>query len=473
MGSGSSAGWRRVLLAVVLVIALSGGVAIGSMMAGGEGETAGNTTEVSSNPGSGASTSTSQIGAGSPPTLDPPDRTGACSDLEPGEPFLETDSAAMIDLGESNGVRVEGVVYPRPTYEGNPWSQWGQGLVLQDGRFFSAIGDHIGPDGNSYIFEYDPASSSLTRVGDLLSYVDHEAGSWGYGKVHGQMVGGPCGEIYFSSYWGSSREIRFDSSYRGDLLFRIDPGLRTIDPLSVPVDQHGQASLAGWAEGGLLYGEAIDPVLMNEDIEQGPFFVFDMVSEEMVFQGPDSPHVGFRNLIVDAEGRAYYSIGGGQLAVYDPSSNEISTHPHDMPADWLRASTAPAPDGRIAAVTDEPYTFFVLHPSGEIQTLAPARGYTASMVMDPDGEHFYYIPDAHGGSAESGTPLVRVDIGTGEEEVVVELNLMAEQHLGLTLGGSYSVAFDASGKKLFVGLNAGLGVDDVFGEVVLLAVHLP
>jgi hypothetical protein len=202
--------------------------------------------------------------------------------------------------------------------------------------------------------------------------------------------------------------------------------------------------------------------------------VYDVYTEEVVFRGPDSPHVGYRNLIVDAQGRAYYSIGGGELAVYDPADDQLRTHPHTMPADWLRASTLPAPDGRVAAVTDEPYTFFILEPSGEIQTLGPARGYTASMAMHPDGDRFFYVPDAHGGSWRSNTPLVSVDTRTGEEQVVAELNNLAEQGLGMTLGGSYDVAVDPSGDKIFVGMNSGpVGTETDFGEVALLVVHLP
>jgi hypothetical protein len=397
----------------------------------------------------------------------------ACDGIRPGEPFTPSTSVEMVDLGESNGVMVEGALYPLPDYEGNPWSQWGQGITVGDGRFYSALGDHLGVDGNSFVYEYDPSTGTLTRVGDLLTYVDHQTGSWGYGKVHGQMVGGPCGEIYLSSYWGTVRGIRFDESYQGDLLFRLDPAGRTITRLGVPVDEHGQASLAGWATGGLLYGEAADPIALDDDIEQGPFFAYDMLGEEVVFTGPDSPHVGFRNIIVDAQGRAYYSIGGAELAVYDPATNALSTHPNVMPADWLRASTSPAPDGRVAAVTDEPYTFFVLHPDGEIQDLGPARGYTASMAMDPTGTSFFYIPEAHGGSAEMGTPLIRVDLATGEEEVVVELNPMIEPVLGVTLGGSYNVALDPTGRMVYVGMNAGASGDDTFGEVALMVVHLP
>ncbi len=402
-----------------------------------------------------------------------PQAAGDC-DLPPGEPFVGGPSATLIDLGEVNGVRVEGVVYPRPDYEGHPWSQWGQGIVLVDGRFLSAIGDHIGPDGNSYIYEYDPATGTLATLGDHLSYVDHEPGSWGYGKVHGQMVAGPCGEVYFTSYWGTYRDIRFDDSYQGDILFRIDPDLRTIAALEVPVEEHGVPSLAGSAADDLVYGEAIDPLLKTSGIVEGPFFVYDTEAEQVIFEGPSTPHSGYRNIMVDSEGRAYYSIGAGQLAVYDPGQNDITTYPNMMPGDWLRASTTATPDGRVIGVTREPDVFFVLKPSGEIKSLGAARGYTTSMALHPDGERFFYIPDAHGSAWVTGAPLISVDTRTGEQTVVAELNPLAEAQLGLRLGGTYNIAVAPSGQTVYVGMNAGpLGSDDGFGEVVLLVVHLP
>ena len=469
-------GRKLSLLVAGLVVALVGGAAVGVGLAGGssfldlgEDPSGQPSTTLGESPATTSSGNTAtSLGTAAPGTTGAP-VSSDCADMPAGEPFVDGESVQLVDLGESGGVRVEGALYPRPDYPGNPWSQWGQGWALPDGTFYSGLGDHQGVDGNSFLYEYNPDSSSLTMIGDLLSYVDHQPGSWGYGKIHGQMVGGACGEIYLSSYWGTTNDIRFDDSYRGDLLFRLDPQQRTIDRMTVPVDQHGQASLAGWAKGGLIYGEAIDPVLRSQGMEQGPFFAYDVTSETVAFQGPPTPHVGYRNVMVDQGGHAYYSIGGGQLADYDPASNSLSTHPHDMPADWLRASTAPAPDGRIAAVTDEPYTFFVLQPSGEIQTLGPARGYTASMAMHPDGDRFFYVPDAHGGSAASGSPLVSVDLDTGEEQVVVELNPLAEEHLGHTLGGSYNVAVSPAGDTVYVGMNSG---PDGFGEVVLLIVHL-
>jgi hypothetical protein len=400
------------------------------------------------------------------------DSDGTC-DYPAGEPFQETLSTELIEIGEADGVTVSGAVYPHPDYEGEPWSQWGQGAVLADGRFFSAIGDHAARDGNSYVYEYDPGTRELTMVGDVLSYVDHEPGSWGYGKIHSQMVPGPCGELYFSTYWGSFRDIEFEGSYTGDVLFRLDPVARTLDPLGVPVTHHGQASLASAPELGLVFGEAVDPIPMRDDIETGPFFVVDMATGETVFTGPDQPHAGFRNIIVDSENRAYYSAGNGELSVYDPTNGELTTHPEQTPGYWLRSSTSPDDDGNVYGATADPDRYFRMSPDGTFTDLGPALDDSTSVALAPDGSVFYTMPGAHGGSAEWGSPLIAVDTETGEQTIVVEVNDMVETALGYTVGGTYDIAVSDDGGTVFMGVNVGeIGDESTFGEVVLLAIEL-
>jgi len=391
-----------------------------------------------------------------------------------GEP-LATDGpsavARVLQEGGEGRPRVEAVVYPHPDYEGHPWSQWGQGVVIADGRFISAIGDHLGPDGNSYVYEYRPEDGTLTLMADVLSYADHQPGAWGYGKVHGQMVLGPCGETYFSTYWGDRDELTFGGSYRGDLLFRLDPDVTSIANLGVPVEGHGVPSLTGWAEGGLLYGEAVDPLAEGNS---GPFFAYDIERGEVVFRDDDPAPVGFRNVAVDADGRAYYSVTGGRLARYDPDTGEAADDAYQVPGERLRASTRAAPDGTVYAVFEDPDEFFALEPSGSLRPLGTARGYTASLALHPDGDRFFYVPEAHGGSWEQGAPLIAVDTRTGEQTVIVELNPLAEDRLGLRLGGSYNVAVDPSGRVVYVGMNAGtVESEETFGEVALFIVQLP
>jgi hypothetical protein len=262
-------------------------------------------------------------------------------------------------------------------------------------------------------------------------------------------------------------------NYKGDLLFRLDPYGRTLQALEVPVHNHGQASLAASPAHGLLYGEAADPIKKDKGEPPGPFFAYDPSDQEIIFEGAIEPHVGFRSILVDEDGVAYWSIGGGELQTYDPATGHSTTHGWSMPGDWLRAVTAPSPDGSVYGVTREPDVFFVMGPDGEITNLGEALGYTASIALTPDGSAFFYMPGAHGNSSEWSSAVMSVDTASGEQKVVVELYDLIESSLGYRIGGTYNVAVTPDGEQLFLGVNASKEPDESFGEVLLLIIELP
>lgn len=390
-----------------------------------------------------------------------------------GQPFSITATAQATAIGEgADGVEmVEAVVYPRPDYRGRPWTAWGQGVIASDGHFFSAIGDHLGLEGNSYVYDFDPESGQLFQIGDVRELIGPT--TWGYGKVHGQMVAGPCGEVYFSTYWGDKPPGETLEAYEGDFLLRIVPDTDQIEVLGSPVPGYGIPSLSGSAELGLIYGEAVDPAIEPKD---GPFFAYDVISEAVVFQSPEvDDHQGFRNIAVDTDGRAYFSGADFRLLVFDPATGQVTNYPGELPGKWLRASTQPAPDGTIYAATREPDMLFSFTPDGQVTTLGPAPDYVASLAMHPDGTRFFYVPSAHGKSWQTGAPLMEVDIASGQQRVLIELNALGESALGLSFGGTYGVVASPEGDRLYIVMNSGVPEnvrDAAFGEVVLVIVHL-
>lgn len=416
---------------------------------------------------------TSAIDSDSPETTATSPSTADCSpiagDAVPWASDVSVEATTYQEPG-ADGPGVQAVVYPHPDYPGKPWSQWGQGIVLPDGRMLSAVGDHQGADGNSFLYEYDPATSTLTMIGDLLSSLDHVPGDWGFGKVHAQMVEGPCGEIFVSTYWGSRRGLTFTDGYQGDVLLSLDPAARTSTEVGVILPEHGVASLASWVDGGLLYAEAANPFVQKE----GSFVVLDAETGDLVFEDGDSAHGGYRTIAVDPTGRAFITWNDTSLAVYDPAANTLTPVGVTMPGGTLRGATIPDADGTIYAVTKEPPTFFSLSAAGDITDLGRATGYTTSIALAPDGGHFYYVPNAHGGSWEKGAPLISVDTATGEQQTIVELQPLVGDALGMYLGGTYNVTVDPSGSRIYVGFNAGdAATGDDFGEIVLVVVTLP
>lgn len=395
-------------------------------------------------------------------------RPASCEPGPGAEPWADLVTVQSREIYSDDELSIRAVRYPHPDREVKLWSQWGQGIVTAQGTFVSAIGDHNPVEGNSYLYEYDPLRGELTMFSDLFERIGLEPGDSGFGKVHAQMVPGPCGDVYLTTYWGRRKDVQYSDTYRGDHLLRIDPAARVIEDLGVLHEAHGVPSLAGWSEGGFIYGEAVDP---RFEENQGSLIVYDTAAREVVAAVDDVNHIGFRALAVDAAGRALYSIGGGRLAAIDPVTLEIGEISGRMPGDWLRAATAPTGDGTVYGVSRDPEKFFAVTPGGDITVIGEARGYTTSVVVSPDEAELFYVPYAHGAAYEWGTPLLAVDVETGAERVVAELNPIAERELGLKLGGTYNLAVDSANNRLYVGLNgAALDHKDAWGEIVLFVI---
>lgn len=392
--------------------------------------------------------------------------------VRPAEPLPDgLDSVVLDTIGENERVTVRAALYPLPDTEGNPWSQWGQGVVVPDGRFVSAVGDHLGRDGNSWIYEYDPNTKGLTRTTEVAEALGHVEGDWGYGKVHAPMLLDGCGSIITSTYWGTRRDLEIAGSYEGDHLVRYDPASHEIESLGVPVSGFGVPSLALSPDGQWIFGEAVDP---ESEPDAGVFFVADAATGEVTHLDDNPDHVGFRSILVSSSGDGMYSAGGASLVAVDPIDGSRRTLADVLPGDWLRAVTAVGPDGTVVGATRDPDMLFRIDADERVEDLGELEGYVASLARSPDGTTVYYVPGAHGDSWEYGTPLVAVDVATGERTELVLLNEMIEDALGVRAGGSYNVVADPDGSRVYVGLNSGPIDDDedAFGDVVLAVVDL-
>lgn len=428
-------------------------------------------------PGTGASTADT---VATPETIAPddePSTTGsptvqanaACESAESATVWTSDRSVEVPVVAElPDGTRLRAAVYPHPDYDATLWSQWGQGIVLDDGRVLSAIGDHSGADGNSFFYLYDPEEHTLTQIGDALSLVDHEPGDWGFGKIHAQMVNGPCDDVIVSTYWGTRSGLEFSEGYRGDVLVRIDPNGETLSVLGgVLLDEHGVASMAALSDGSMVFAEAADP----KDGSVGAFVALSGFTGERLFVERAEELDGMRSMAVLPDGRVMVTWSGSGVAIFDPAERELSVSDQRLPGERLRA--AERAGGRLVAVTQDPPVFFEIRESGTIDPIGEARGYTTS-ITSQDGRRFWYIPDAHGGAWEKGTPLIEFDSDSGDDRVVLELNPTVGSELGFRLGGTYNITSSHGGQELYIGLNgAPEAAQESFGEVVFVVVEFP
>src|SRR5947207_10994324 len=109
-----------------------------------------------------------------PPKL--PDDKKVLSDTS--KTFLEAPSTIDKDVAVAKTApTVDFLYYPGQTYEGKPWSNWGDSLAV-NGKYYASIGDHLalggkGPgNGNALVFEYDPEKKSFRQLVDLVKLLD-------------------------------------------------------------------------------------------------------------------------------------------------------------------------------------------------------------------------------------------------------------------------------------------------------------
>lgn len=384
-----------------------------------------------------------------------------------GTPMRADASITLEPLPVDGDLAVYAGEYPLPGPTEGLWSQWGEGVVA-NGRHYSAIGDHLGPDGNSYLYEYDPGTRNLTRVMDVLSLVDHQPGAWGYGKIHSQMVIGQCGTIWTFTYWGTRRDIEYGDGYEGDLLLEIDPMGRTVVSHGALAGERGVPSLIASTDGRFLVGEAVEA-----DTDDGELVVVDTGSAAVAHVVDDPGHVGFRSLARDPGGAVLYSVDDQSLMALDPASGETSESGVELPGgddeDFLRAATPPTDEGRVFAVTQETDILFSIEPGGEVTELGSAEEYTASLAITPEEDRVFWFPGAHGNASEVGGFVYALDTATGEITEVVSL-LEPFEELGLLAGGTYSISYHEG--SLILGVNASpLDDDSGFGTVILVVIE--
>ena len=384
----------------------------------------------------------------------------------PGGESWSSDASTSLELiGEEGELSIYAAEYPLSGPTEGLWSQWGQGIALGDGRHLSAIGDHVGVDGNSWFYLYEDGSRSLTRIFDVLSVVPHEEGAGGYGKIHAQMVTDECGSIWAATYWGTRTDLAYGNGYDGDRLLEIDPIAGTVLDRGVIATGRGIPTMAISADGHTLVAAAVEP-----ESDTAVVASYDTRTHSVLDELDDPRQIGYRALAAGENGDVLFSIGDGRLSAFDPASQTGSDVDAEMPGDWLRAVTEVGPDGSSYGVTQDRPELFSLAENGSAGHLGDPLGYTTSLAMSDDADQIFWMPNAHGSAWESGAVVLALDTATGKISELVKLAPIFESELGLRAGGTYSVVYDNG--RLILGVNASPRDDDSgFGTVVLVVIE--
>ena len=420
-----------------------------------------------------------------------------------GDPALlqAPDSVSAADFGyvpASAAPRVDAVLYPIPLQEeGNLWSQWGDGLIASDGRFWSAIGDHGGPGGRSYVYAYDPEDRRLELVFDQQRLLGQRQGDWGFGKIHCRLEELEDGRICWGTYWGNAppEDWEQESEHHG-MVVAADPVSRRLEVLGILKRPYVIPAAMADTRRGLFYALPCDRNWQGQG-----FAVFDLRQGRTIYYGHERTEASRRFVLVDeAGGGAWFSVRPDTsrqvwLARYDAATNTVEERALPLPEGYgpMRAGTEKRDgrglfygvcEGRLVGIDpdrrrSEPLGAIWPDRGGLREEGAHRGAYTTALEISPGGRYLYAVPWAHGTAWSHGAPVVQFDVKTGARKVLAFLGPLFESRFGYRVGGSYCLELDADGERLFIGINGQLlkpeapPPESAFGHPACMVLHIP
>lgn len=396
---------------------------------------------------------------------------------------------APVDLPKEVGIAktvptVDFQFYPGQTYAGKPWSNWGDGLAV-DGKYYSAIGDHLAPHGNAYVYEYDDATKTLKQLVDVRKLLKLPEGHYTPGKIHSRIDLGSDGWLYFATHRGSTRITTAQYHYQGDWIIRHHPqkGLTEIVkhaplpfqcmPTSV-LDPKRLIFYAGTQDGA--------------NVKKPQFLAYDVKDNKLVF----SHEVGPARYMIFAPstGRVYFhqrpegkdkADAVEALYRFDPAKPDQLT-PIDAKI-VLRAATEESKSGKVYTIDRNQLWVFDTKTEKAELIGDPTFGgpdYVTSIDLDPKTERYlYYIPGAHGGAERIGTPLVQFDLKTKTKKVIAFLYAPIHAKAGFVPIGTFSTAVSPDGARVYVTWNGATQIPSPLPKKVpfevcaFSVVHIP
>jgi hypothetical protein len=389
----------------------------------------------------------------------------------PGGKEMVTDSSAdflkpVKDLPEGVTVAkkpptIDFALFPGQDYPGRPWSNWGESVV-HDGKYYCAIGDHLAPQGNAYVFEYDPNTKKIRKIMDLKKLLNMPEGHYAPGKIHSRLGVGKDGWLYCTTHRGSTSITTDQYHYKGDWIVRTNPATAEMQVVqAAPVEKHCLPCAHVDPDRLIIYGGSAPG--SKTDTRGIQFWAYDLANRKMIYSGPDGPA---RAMIVSkSTGKVYYVPGKGESGFmrFDPATGKA---PEAIPGEIsIRCATDETPSGKVYVAGQRTggcdlYEFDV--KTEKIRNLGPAavgsEQYVACLSADATGKYVYYSPGAHGGGHRDGSPLVQYNTQTGKRKVIAFLSPFYKDKYGIDVQGTYAVSVTPDGSRVFICWNAGRGV---------------
>jgi hypothetical protein len=376
--------------------------------------------------------------------------------------------------------KVDVFYLPGQDYPGNPWSVWGDGIA-KDGKYYTAIGDHLAPVGNAYVFEYDSATKKVRKLFEVKDVLKTPEGDYRPGKIHSRIDFGSDGRLYFATHRGSGHTTIDKFGFKGDWILACDPATAETEIIvHGPVPKHCIPNSMVDGQRMIFYGGTAPGG--DAEVKEIVFFAYDLKNKKLLYSSPVGPSRAM--MLASSTGCVYFTPGEdgkseGTLMKYDPAKGGS---PVELPIKMgLRGASDETAGGKIYAVSQAPAgkdsTLYEFDTKTEkLKVLGPAsvgtQNYITTLDIDPTGRYLYYMPGAHGGSEVDGTPIVQYDVKENKKKIIAFLHPLTEEELGVTLKGTFGAALDPAGDKLFVTWNANRG-SRAWDSAVVTVIEIP
>lgn len=369
---------------------------------------------------------------------------------------------------------VDFLYFPGQTEEGDPWSVWGDGSVVGD-KYYTAIGDHRKPFGKTLIYEYDSSNKTLRLLVNLKDFLEKNKilgtnERYTSAKVHSRLQMGSDGWLYYAGHRGSSGTTTDEYGFEGEWIFRTNPTTGVTEIVADhPAPKHTIPASELDPERMIFYGGTSSGFDASEQDDQ--FLAYDLKNRKVLKIVDGGPN---RNAIFSKSTGCLYWNG----KKYDPSTNEITQSNAPEP----RAATQETAEGIVYGMTGREADIWAYNVKTD--TLTPVgdgavgtQEYTTTIDIDPTGRYLYYIPGAHGGSENDGTPIVQYDVKTNTRKVIAFLHPFLYEKYGYTPIGTFSSALSPEGDKLYVTWNGDIGDGPKnkadFTACAMTVIHIP
>jgi hypothetical protein len=407
-----------------------------------------------------------------PPRL--PDGMSFVTDSSPD--FLKPPASLHDDVAiAKTPPTIDFAYFPGQDYEGKPWSAWGDSLAT-NGKCYASIGDHLAPQGHAYVYEFDPETKLFRQLCDVTKLLALPEGHYTPGKIHTRLDLGSDGWIYFATHRGSSRATNDANHFTGEWIIRCDPVSGNSEiVVHAPILKHCIPTSQLDAANMIFYGSTAPGT--DAPSQEIQFFAYDIGKRKLIYAGAEGPSRSL--MFAHSTGLAYYTpdLSLQPLMRFDPEVGKPVAIDGQI---GIRAASAETPAGKIFTVSQAKGGDNLLYEfdcqSEQVRELGAAavgdQQYIASLDADPTGRYLYYVPGAHGGGHQDGSPLVQFDTKTNARKVIAFFEPYFSEKYGCTPKGTYSVAVDAEGARVYITWNVSRG-SKAWDCCAMAVVHIP